>query len=168
RLPLDPAEPHAPETPRDLAADLRIDLLGYADRATRGDVLQVRGEIHAVPKDVVLAHDDVAKMDADADEQWLGHLAFPVQLFELILSAEGASGRVDDAVEGHQIGVSERFHHAAAVRRNGLIHDLVMRLEQLEAHRLAAIHLLRESLDIREHDGSEDALFGRSMAFHSR
>ena len=79
---------------------LPVGVLGKTDRAGLGDALQSRGDIDAVAHQIAVALlDDVAEMNADAEDDAaiLGHAG--VALDHRVLNFDGAAHGVDDAAE---------------------------------------------------------------------
>ena len=82
------------------ALDLPIGVLGKTDRAGRGDAFQPRGDVHPVAHQIAVALlDDVAEVNADAEDDAaiLGHAG--VALDHGVLNFDGAAHGVDDAAE---------------------------------------------------------------------
>ena len=91
-------------------------LAGDADAARLGQRLQPRGDVDAVAVDVVALDDDVAEIDADAEDDALGPPAAPaLRRGHRLLDRDGALDGVDDAGELDQHAVAHQLDDAAAM-----------------------------------------------------
>ena len=134
-----------------LASDLLECTPGQADAARLAFVLDPRGDIDAVAKNIVTLDDDVADVDADPKRNLLRRAIG--LLCHLALHFDGAGNRIDGASELDQHSVASGLNDAAFVRCNGGIDDLAAyRLEGRQRSDLVGPHKPRIASDIsRQH-----------------
>ena len=109
--------------------DLAVGVLGQADRARLGDAFQSRGDVDAVAHQVAVALlDDVAEMNADAEDDAavLGHAG--VALDHGVLHFDRAAHGVDDAAELDDRAVAGALDDAPVMHGDG-------RIDQVAAQR---------------------------------
>ena len=165
---LDPVLAHRLEAKGDLVLDLVVDIARDADAAGLGQLLQSRGNVHAVAIDVVVLDDDVADVDADPE-----HDAPVVGLIGLALGdarpgSRGAFDRVDHASELDQRTIAGELDDAAV-----MLGDL--RLDEVLAQRFQACvrallvgrHEPAIADDVRSQDRGQPALH-RSRPIRNR
>ena len=102
------------------ALHLPIGVLGKADRARLGDPFQPRGDVDAVAHQVAVALlDDVAEMNADAEDDAaiLGHAG--VALDHGVLNFDRAAHGVDDAAELDDRAVAGALDDAPVMHGDG-------------------------------------------------
>ena len=92
---------------------------------------EARRDVDAVAEDVVLFHDDVAEIDADAIEQGPRSRHVPVAPRHTLLEFDRAAQRLGDALELDQHAVPGRLDKAPLAPRN-------RRIDEFEPHRLQA------------------------------
>ena len=111
------------------ALDLPVGVLGKANRAGRGDAFQPRGDVDPIAHQIAVALlDDVAEMNADAenDAAILGHAG--VALDHGILNFDRAAHGVDDAAEFNESAVPGALDDPPVMHGDG-------RIDQIAAQR---------------------------------
>ena len=94
-------------------ADLVAHRGRHADAAGFRHDFEPRGDVDAVAEDVVVLDDDVAEVDADAEDEAPRRAACPVAPRHASLEVDGAAHRVDDALEFDQHAVAGGLDDAA-------------------------------------------------------
>ena len=134
----------------DLAPNLPIGVIGYANAARLGNTLQPGSNVDAVAKDIVVIDDDIADMDTDPEFNpdilrdvgiLRGHGA---------LDFDRAAGGIDGAGEFHQHAVTGGLDDAASMRSDGGVDKRFSgRLEPGQGAFLVGTHEAAISGDIR-------------------
>ena len=127
-----------------------------ADAIGRRERFEPRGDVDAIPGNVVAVHDDVADVDADPQANALIGAALGFARDEIALDVERALQRGSCARELGEESVARRLHETAAVRvdlrlRNGVAQMLKPR----KGRRLVALHQTTEAGDVGHHDRRE-------------
>jgi hypothetical protein len=114
---------HVLETEKKLIAHLVVHYSRDAYTAWLGRRLETCRDVDAVAIDVVVIADDVADVEADAeqDSPVRGHLR--VALHHSALNVDRAAYCVDNADEFNQHAVASRLHDATAVLDNLRVHE---------------------------------------------
>ena len=110
---------------------LPIGLFGQTDRARRGDALQSRRDVDAVAHQVAVALlDDVAKVDADAEDDAaiLGHAG--IALDHGVLNFDGAAHGVDDAAKFDDRAVAGALDHAPVMHGDSRVDEVAAQRPQ--------------------------------------
>jgi hypothetical protein len=89
-----------------------------ADAAGPGKLLEPRGDVHPVAIDVAVLDDDVAQVDADAQDD---RAARSLALGRRALNGVGAGDGIDHAAELDQRAVAHQLDHPAPVVGNGAV-----------------------------------------------
>jgi hypothetical protein len=102
----------------DLAADLPLCVVGYADTAGLRNPLQPRSNIDAIAEDIVVIDDDIADVNADPelDSIFMWHVGILSDY--VALNLDRASRRVHGACELNQHTVAGGLDDAAAMLRD--------------------------------------------------
>ena len=109
----------------ELALDLVEGRSGQADAAGIGELLQARGDVHAIAIYVALIEDDVADIDADpvAELPVFGNAGILAPQRQLHFDRE--ADRVHNAGELHQRAVARELDDAAVILGSSGIEDIV-------------------------------------------
>jgi hypothetical protein len=113
----------------------------HADAAGLGEGLEARRDVHAVAEDVVALVDDVADVDADAQDDPAVVRDADVAQRHAALEVDREPHRVDDARELEQQAVAHRLDDAAVVLGDLRVDQLAaVRLERGQRAALVAPH----------------------------
>ena len=112
---LEGLRPKVVPTDLDLAPDLPIGVVGYANATRLGNALQPGGNVDPVAKDIVFIDDNVADVDADPkfDPDILRYVS--VLRGNGALDFDRAAGGIDGAREFHQHAVTGGLDDAATI-----------------------------------------------------
>ena len=124
-----------------------------AEAAGLAQRLKPRRDVHAVAKDIVAVDDDVADIDANAEDDTLVLRHRPVARDHAALDADSAADGIDDAGELHQHAVTCGLDDAAVVPGDvGIDQFAAVRLERTQRCDLIGAHQPAVADDI----GGED------------
>ena len=125
----------------DPVADALIDDGGDADPAGLGERFQTRGDVDAIAVNIVALDDDVAQIDADAENDPRLVQGFVGQRTVGALHRQGTIHRIDHAAELDDGAVADQLYDAAVMGGDGGIEDyLPVMLERGQRTRLVGPH----------------------------
>ena len=156
-------EPWDAERQGELVAHLLVDAGRQHDRAGLGQALQARRDVDRVAEHVLVGHDDVAEMQADAEGlAALGGRA-GVALDHAALQLDRRAHRLDGAAELDQHAVAHRLDDAAMEALDHRRHQLgEMRTQVDERPLLVGAHQAAVAVDVGEQDGRETTVGARA------
>jgi hypothetical protein len=142
------------------AAELALEVIvggaGDDDAAGLRQLLQARGDVHAITVEIALVGDHIAEIDADAEADALDLRYLRLALRNAALGRDGTGDRIDDAAELAEHAVAHQLDYAALVLCNQRLNDgLAVMLEPLERSRLVALDQARIADDIGRENGGE-------------
>ena len=142
--------PRSSQADLDLAPDLPIGVVRYANAARFGNALQPGGNIDAVAKDIVVVDDDIADMDANPEFNPDILRDVGVLRGHGTLDFDRAAGGIDGTGEFHQHAVTGGLDDAATMGSYGGINKCFSgRLEPGQGAFLVGTHEAAISGDIR-------------------
>ncbi len=103
------------EADLDLAPNLSISVIRYANAARLGNTLQPSSDIDSVAKDIVVVNDDITNMDADAEFNSDILRDVGILRSHCALDFDGAAGGIDCAGEFHEHAVTCCLDDAASM-----------------------------------------------------
>ena len=140
-------------------ADLIAHRRGNADAARLRHRFEPRRHIDAVAEDIVVLHDHVAKIDADAIEQRPRRRHVAIAPRHALLKVDGAAQRFGDALEFDQHAVAGGLDDAALAFGDRRIDQLQpYRLQPSERSRFIDFHEPAVADDVRGEDRGKPAL----------
>ena len=152
----------------DPVADALVDDRGDADAARFGDRLQSGSDVHAVAIDIVGFDNDVAEVDADAQDDNRRRAVLVRRQSSRALNRERAIDRVDDARELDDRAIADQLHDAAVVSGDCRIeHGFAMPLQGGQRAGLVRSHQPRIADHVSGKNGRKltvNALFGHELA----
>ena len=144
---------HVLEPQVELAGDLVVDRRRDQDAARLREALEPRRDVDPVAQQVVALDDDLAKVDADAEEHPLRLGQRFVARLQRVLDLDRAAHRVDNAAELGEYRVTRRADDAAVVERDDPIDDGAVRREYAQR----VLFVLADKSAVADRVGREDA-----------
>ena len=134
-----------------------VDRAGNEDAARLGQLLQPRGDVHALAIEVVVLHHHVAKVDADAVPHLLSFRQLAVARRQLALHLDRALHGFHYAGELGDHRVAPGVDGAAVMPLDQRIHRGAILPQRANGAGLVAFHQPRIALDVRAQDRRQTA-----------
>ncbi len=141
-----------------LVGDIVLDAGRHGDAAGLGNLLQARGNVHAVAEDVVAVDHHVADMHAHAEVHARAVRLGGVSLRHLALHADGGGHGVHDRGELGQKPVARRLDDAPAVHADHRRQRVEMPFQRAHRPVLIAADERAEARHVGGEDGGETAI----------
>ena len=156
---LDPLLAEILEAAAELALEVVVGGAGDDDAAGLRQLLEARGDVHAIAVEIALVGHHVAEIDADAEADALVLGDLRLALRHAALGGDGAGDRIDHAAELAERAIAHELDDAALVLGDQRLDEgLAVGLEALERSRLVALDQARIADDVGRENGGEAAV----------